>query len=344
MILVLNCGSQSIKWKLFDGNLRVKKEGEKEVFNSKNYKSLLITELERVQNYQSKIKFIGHRVVHGGKNFKKITKITPKNLRGLEKFNTLAPLHNPFNILGIKVARGLFPKAKQIAVFDTEFYSNLPATTRIYPLPAKLCQKYDFQRFGFHGISHEFVAKKAAKLIGKSFKKLKIITCHLGGGSSITAIKNGKAIDTSMGFSPMEGVVMMTRSGSIDPAIILELAKDYSVEKVGKILNFESGLKSICGEKEMLAILKKIQRGDKKAKLALEIFVYQIKKYIGAYFTVLGGCDLLLFTGKIGWGSAKIRNMICKNLLLLRNTKVISLKTNEELAIAEKIINFTPTS
>ena len=177
-------------------------------------------------------------------------------------------------------------------------------------------------------------------MIGKTFKNLKIITCHLGGGVSITAIKNGRAIDTSMGFSPMEGPAMMSRAGSIDPAIILELISDSSVEKVKKILNFESGIKGICGEGEMLTVLKLIKRGDKKAKLALEIFVYQIKKYIGAYFAILGGCDLLVFTGKIGFGSSKIRNMICKDIPILRNTRVIPIKTDEELAIAKKIRTF----
>lgn len=338
MILVLNCGSQSIKWKLFDENLKLKKEEERELFSSKDYQKFLVKELNKIKKYKKEVKLVGHRVVHGGGKFTKPLKITPQNLKTLEKFNKLAPLHNPFNILGIKIAQKNFPRAKQIAVFDTEFYANLPPKAYVYPLAEKLVKKYGFRRFGFHGISHEYAAMKGAAIIGKSFKKLKIISCHLGGGASITAIKNGKAVDTSMGFSPMEGVVMMTRSGSIDPAIILELLSDFSPQKVNNILNFESGLKAICGEKEMIAVLKKIKKGDRKAKLALEIFVYQIEKYIGAYFTILGGCDLLVFTGTIGWCSEKIRNMICKNLNILKNTKVIAIKTDEELAIAKKII------
>ncbi len=337
MILILNCGSQSIKWKLFKNDLKPEKKGGRSVSNSKDYRFFLKEELNKIKEYKKEIKLVGHRVVHGGKDFREPLKITSQNLKKLRKFEKLAPLHNPYNILGIKVAKEIFPKAEQIAVFDTEFYASLPPRAYIYPLPEKLREKYGFRRFGFHGISHEYASKKAAKLTGKNFNKLKIISCHLGGGASITAVKNGKAVDTSMGFSPMEGVVMMTRSGNIDPAIIFELLRDFPPEKVNKILNSESGLKGICGEKEMLDILGKIKKGDKKAILALEIFVYQIKKYIGAYFAILGGCDLLVFTGKIGWGSLKIRDMICEGLPFLENTRVIPIKPDEELAIAEKI-------
>jgi len=334
MILILNCGSQSIKWKLFDKNLRLKKKGKKEVFNTRNFRRDLKKELSSIEE---DINIVGHRVVHGGERFRKPTEITKQVLKELEKFNKLAPLHNPFNVLGIKIARKIFPKSKQIAVFDTEFYANLPKKAYIYPLPEEIRKKYGFRRFGFHGISHEYVAKEAAKKINKPFEKLKIITCHLGGGSSITAIKNGRAIDTSMGFTPMEGIVMMTRSGDIDPGIILELAKNFSFKKINEILNFKSGLKGISGSEDMLEILKKAKKGNKKARLALEIFAYRVQKYIGAYYAVLGGCDLLVFTGAIGSGSAKIRNMICRNLTILQNTKILVIKTDEELAIASKI-------
>lgn len=367
MILILNCGSQSIKWKLFSNNLKLRKEGRQKVFNSKNYQKILVKELNQLNKYQKKINAVGHRVVHGGKEFRKPTKITKKVLKKLEKFNKFAPLHNPFNILGIKVGQKLFPGVSQIAVFDTEFYANLPKKAYIYPLPANIRKKYRFRRFGFHGISHEYVAKTAAKKIKKPFENLKIITCHLGGGSSITAVKNGKSVDTSMGFTPMEGLVMMTRTGDIDPGIVIGLAQKFSLKRINKLLNFESGLKGISGSSEMLEVLKKIKKGNKKAKLALEIFVYRIQKYIGAYFAILDGCDLLVFTGTIGFGSAKIRNMICKNLNILRparqsaarspassltgevgrgasrrlaggNTKVLAIETDEELAIAQKIM------
>jgi len=338
MILVLNCGSQSIKWKLFKDSLKLKKEGKGNVFNSGNYRKILTKELEKVSNYKKEIKIVGHRVVHGGNRFRKPTLINQRNLKELEKFNKFAPLHNPFNILGIRISQKIFPNSKQIAVFDTGFYLNLPEKASNYTLPKYIMKKNGFQRLGFHGISHEFVAKEAAKKVKKPFKKLKIITCHLGGGSSITAIKDGRAIDTSMGFTPMEGVIMMTRPGDIDAGIVLELAKSFSPKRVDEILNLESGLKSISGTKEMLEILRRAKKGNKKAKFALEIFVYKIKKYIGAYFAVLQGCDLLVFTGTIGWGSLKIRKMICKDLTILKNTKILAIEANEELAIAKKII------
>ncbi len=337
MILVLNCGSQSIKWKLFDEKLNLKKKGKQEVFVSRKYQESLRQELTKLIDYKKDIKIVGHRVVHGGNKFREAIKINDKVLRELEKFNKLAPLHNPYNILGIKIAQKVFPKAKQVAVFDTGFYKDLPKKAYIYPLPEKIRKKYGFRRLGFHGISHEYVAKVAAKRIKKPFKKLKIITCHLGGGSSITAIKNGRAIDTSMGFTPLEGLVMMTRSGDIDPGIVLKLTENFSLKKIDKILNSESGLRGISGNSDMLEILKKIKNGDKKAKLALEIFVYRIQKYLGAYYAVLNDCDLLVFTGAIGSGSVKIRNMICKNLVILKNIKILAIETDEELAIAKKI-------
>jgi acetate kinase len=341
MILVLNCGSQSIKWKLFADNLKLKREGKKEVFSFREYPKILLKELNKLDEYQEEIKLVGHRFVHGGPDFLKPLIVTEANLKKLSESDKLAPLHNPFNVLGIKSSQKVFPKARQVAVFDTEFYSKLPEKSYIFPLPEKLRESYGFKRFGFHGISHEYAAKEGAKIIRKNLKNLKIISCHLGGGTSVTATKNGRAIDTSMGYSPMEGLVMMTRSGSIDPAVILELSKDFGASKASDILNFESGLKGISGEDNMLGILKKAGKGDKRSKLALEVYVFQIKKYIGAYFAILEGCDLLVFTGTIGWGSSKIRNMICKNLGILKNTRVIPIKADEESAIAKKIKNLS---
>jgi len=337
MILVLNCGSQSIKWKLFKDDLKLREGAEKSVFNSGDYQRILRKELKKISSYEKEIKIVGHRVVHGGNNFRKPALISKKVLEEIKRFNKFAPLHNPFNILGIKTAQKIFPTSKQMAVFDTGFYRDLPDESSIYPLPEYIRKRFGFQRLGFHGISHEFAAKQAAKEVGQSFKKLKIITCHLGGGSSITAIKNGRAIDTSMGFTPLEGVTMMTRPGDIDAGVVLEIAKKYSTKKTSQILNCESGVKGICGESKMLKVLEKIKKGDRKAKSALNIFTYTIKKYIGAYFAILGGCDLLVFTGTIGWGSRKIRNMICQDLPILKNTKILKIKTNEELAIANEV-------
>lgn len=339
MILVLNCGSQSVKYKIFDRNLKLFEEKEINVRKGISHRKILLEELAELKKYQKEISKIGHRVVHGGEKFRKPLLITKKNLRELVKYNKFAPLHNPFNLLGIEISKIIFPKAKQIAVFDTGFYEDLPEKAFLYGLPEKLGKRYGFRRFGFHGISHEFVAKKGAEEIGRPFEKLKIISCHLGGGSSVAAIKYGKAIDTSMGFTPLEGLLMMTRSGDLDPGILIHLCRIFSAKKVDEILNHQAGIKGICGISDMKEVLKKAETGDKKARLALEVFVYRLQKYIGSYFAVLGGCDLLVFTGSIGSGSEKIRKMVCRNLPILKKTKISAVKTDEELMIAEKIIN-----
>jgi len=280
-------------------------------------------------------------VVHGGEKFREPIKLTNRILKQLEKYNEIAPLHNPFNILGIKVSKEVFPRSQQFAVFDTEFYRNLPEKVYTYALPESLTRKYKFRKYGFHGISHEYVAGKAAKIVKKPLKKLKIISCHLGGGASITAIKYGKAIDTSMGFTPMEGLVMMTRCGDIDPGILLYLVKSskLKVQSLSDILNCESGVKGICKLADMKEVLRAAEKGNKKAKLALEVFVYRVQKYIGSYFGILDGCDIIIFTGAIGFGSKKIREKIYKGLNILNNTKILAIKTDEEFAIAKKIKN-----
>lgn len=342
MILVLNCGSQSIKWKVFlpapagDEKLKLFKEGSVSVLNQNFFQKEIEKELEKIKDL--KVDVIGHRVVHGGRTFQQITKINQNNLVELEKINHLAPLHNPFNILGIKACQKIFNNIPQLAVFDTEFFKDLPEVAHTYALPENAIKKFGFRRYGFHGISHEYVAKIAAGKLKKPLNKLKIITCHLGGGASITAIKNGKAIDTSMGFTPMEGLVMMTRSGSIDAGVVLELVREFTLARAIEILNKESGIKGICGESDMLEVLRKAELGDEKANLALNVFVYSIKKYIGAYFAILGGCDILVFTGSIGVGLPKTRDLVCKDLNILKKTKIMAIDTDEELAIAQKIL------
>ena len=335
MILVLNCGSQSIKWKVFDDKLNVAKEGKREVLDANDFGRTLEEEIRKID--RTTIKLIGHRVVHGGETFIGPIEITGENLLELEKLNHLAPMHNPFNILGIKTCQNIFTGVPQVAVFDTEFFSSLPEKAYTYALPESIVKEFGFRRYGFQGTSHQFVAKRAAEAVKKSLNKLNIITCHLGGGASVAAIKKGKAIDTSMGFTPLEGLVMMTRSGNIDAGIVLELVKNFSIDKAEEILNKGSGVKGICGQGDMIKVLEMVKAGDEKAKLALDVFVYSIKKYIGSYFAILGGCDILVFTGAIGSGSTKIRNMICKELKILGKTKVMAIETDEELAIAQKI-------
>jgi len=328
MILVLNCGSQSIKWKVFNEKLKVVQEGRRNVLAQENFQEILAEELNKID--RTKVNLIGHRVVHGGGIFTKSTEITSNNIGQLEKISNLAPLHNPFNVFGIKKCQEVFGGVKNVAVFDTEFFNDLPSYVYTCALPEEIVKECGFRKYGFHGISHEYVASKT--------KAKKIITVHLGGGCSITAIKNGKAIDTSMGFTPMQGLIMMTRAGDIDSGIVLELVKKYGLDRTNDILNKESGVSGICGEKEMLKVLDKVKAGDKKAKLAFDVFVYSAKKYIGSYFAILGGCDALIFTGSIGSGLKITRNAICKNLDILKNTKIMAVETDEELAIAQKII------
>ena len=335
MILVLNCGSQSIKWKVFGEKLKVLEQNEIQVLDSVDYDKVLASEISRLKDFE--IDLIGHRVVHGGGKFLEPIKINSKNLAELEELNYLAPLHNPYNILGIKMCAKFFNTSLQFAVFDTEFLKTVPEKAFTYALPEKVNREYKFKRYGFHGISHEFVSKKACAIAKKPFSKAKIISCHLGGGCSVAAIKNGKAIDTSMGFSPLSGVVMMTRPGDLDDEIIFNLVEKLGVEKTREIWNKKSGLKGVCGASNMLEIFEMIKSGDQKAKLAFDIFVYSIQKYIGAYYAGLGGCDLLVFTGAIGAGKSQTRDSICKNFNILNKTKILAVETDEELAIAEKI-------
>jgi len=336
MILVLNCGSQSIKWKVFDSKLKTIKQNKLEVLNSGDYSKLLEEELSKLKNFE--ILKIGHRVVHGGKQFRKPTQITEPVLAELKKISHFASLHNPYNIMGIETCRKIFGDTKNFAVFDTDFFKDLPPHAFTYALPENIVKDFGFRKYGFHGISHEYVAKEAAKKLKKSFEKLKIITCHLGGGASIAAIKNGKAVDTSMGFTPMQGLVMMTRPGDMDPGVVLEIVKKYGPDKAEDILNKESGIKGICGEGEFLNVLKQMAEGSERSRRAFDVFVYSIKKYIGAYFAILGGCDALVFTGAIGAGVPKTRDEICRNKDILKKTKVLAIETDEELAIANKIL------
>ncbi len=343
MILVLNCGSTSIKWKVFNlpaqagAKLKPVQEGQCSVTDQNLFQKFLEIELAKVD--RTNITLVGHRVVHGSDKFISPIKIDENNLSELEKISHLAPLHNPFNILTIKTCQNIFKDVSQFAVFDTEFFANLPEKASTYPLPEEIVKEFGFKRYGFQGTSHEFAARKAAEMVKKPISKLKIITCHLGGGASTAAIKNGKAVDTSMGFTPLEGLVMMTRSGNIDAGIVLELVREFSLDKASEILNKQSGIKGICGDSDMLRVLDRVSVGDEKAKLALDVFVYSIQKYIGGYFAILGGCDLLVFTGAIGYGSAKIRNMITKNLDILKKTKILAIKNDEELAIAAKVLS-----
>ncbi len=333
MIAVLNCGSQSLKCKVFDADFNTVSELEKEL-SSDNYKEEIRKELKKIKSF--KIERVGHRVVHGGSLFRDPIEINSEKLSELKKMNHLAPLHNPNNILGIELSKEIFPEAKQIAVFDTGFYKNIPEKAFRYPLPKDIVDKYQFRRYGFHGISHEYVAKKGAKEAGLDFNNSKIISCHLGGGSSVTAIKNGTAVDTSMGHTPLEGLPMTTRVGDLDPGIMIELSKDFSAQELNDLLSKKSGMKAVSGISKMKEVVEKAKKGDKKAALALDIFIYKLKKYIGSYYFILNGCDLLIFTGGIGYNFKEIEGLLRESISVLESVKIIRIKTNEELMIAKK--------
>lgn len=346
-VLALNVGSTSVKSKVFS----LSGESEKEAFSwskanldpkASHEKAFLEFKAElSSRGFVGKIVAVGHRVVHGG-HLKQSLRIGSRELKIMGKYSDLAPLHNPYNILGIKEAVKLFGrKIPQVAVFDTAFFSNLPSHASTYPIPEKYIRKYGLYRYGFHGISHNYSMLEAARLFKRPVNKLKLITIHLGGGASITAIDQGVAIDTSMGFTPLEGLMMGTRSGDIDPGIIFYLANvtKLSLWKLKNILVNESGVYGLCGAKNMLELLNRVEKNDKRAKLAFEIYAYRIRKYIGAYFAVLGGCDALVFTGAIGSGDAITRKKVVTPLKqkLLRNTKVIAILPNEEKMIAREV-------
>lgn len=303
---------------------------------------------------------VGHRVVHGGERFTDAVIIDELVLGEIEKCIMLAPLHNPANLQGISACEALMPQIPQTAIFDTAFHQKMPKYAYIYGLPLSFYKRYGIRRYGFHGTSHEFVGKYAAQLLNKPFEKCKIITCHLGNGSSISAISNGFSIDTSMGFTPLEGLLMGTRCGDIDPAIIpfLQNAEKLDHNAVDQIMNKQSGLKGISGiSNDMREIEEAASGGNENAQLAIDIFAYRIKKYIGAYFAALNGADAIVFTAGIGENSPVIREKCCENLenmgisldlkkndarikeptcISTGKTPVYVIPTNEELAIARK--------
>lgn len=304
---------------------------------------------------------IGHRVVHGGEKFKEPTRITPEVLAAIQALIPLAPLHNPANLLGIEVALESAPSVPQVAIFDTAFHQSLPPYAYRYAIPRKLYEAHQVRRYGFHGTSHRYVAKKAAEFLGRPLDSLNLISLHLGNGASAAAIQNGKCIDTSMGLTPLEGLIMGTRCGDLDPAIIFYLGREtgLSSKEVETILNKESGLKGICGANDMRTVGELAAGGDPEAQLAIRMYCYRIKKYIGAYHAALGPLDALIFTGGIGEHASFIRQGCCAGLAHLgleldqeknrglrdgdaalesrdSRVKILVIPTNEELEIAEQ--------
>lgn len=393
-ILVLNSGSSSIKYQLFDMRDEsvlaagsVEQIGESGSHLS-HYVRTPLAEMEKTirnlpipdhrQGFElissvlketgaladtGELRGIGHRVVHGGEQFKEPVRVTPAVLTAIRALIPLAPLHNPANLLGMEVAMETAPSVPQVAVFDTAFHQSIPPHAYRYAIPKKLYETHQVRRYGFHGTSHRYVAKKAAEFLEKPLTALNLISLHLGNGASAAAIQQGRCIDTSMGFTPLEGLIMGTRCGDLDPAIIFYLARETGLSsgEIEAILNKESGLKGICGVNDMRTIGEMAAAGNVEAQLAISMYCYRIKKYIGAYLAVLGPLDGLIFTGGIGENADFIRAGCCENLAHLglemdneknigrrkgclalesvaSRVKILVIPTNEELEIAEQTV------
>ena len=387
-VLVLNSGSSSIKFKLFDIEKElpllsgvIEQIGEKSSHVKIEFDGKKLEERESIPNHKVGLEIvdkmliksgliknfgdlsgIGHRVVHGGEKFSEPIIVDENAIVEMEKLIPLAPLHNPANIEGIKSSIEHAPNVPQIAVFDTAFHSSLPKHSYMYALPYEVYEENGVRRYGFHGTSHHFVSKEAAKFLDINYDKFNAITLHLGNGASMCAIQNGKSVDTTMGLTPLEGLIMGTRSGDLDPAILFYLSrvKGMGIDDLDKMLNKQSGLKGICGNNDMREVGLMAENGDERAKLALDMFSYRIKKYIGAYSAVLGRVDAIIFTGGIGENDIDARERSCENLENLgikldknRNNqrakeildisdsksrvKVLVVPTDEELEIALRV-------
>jgi len=340
-VLVINAGSSSVKYFLYQmpgaeviARGFVEKIGEETSSLSHFYHGKSHTVTVKVEDVKkamelilqtlsdkevgvleqiSEVGAVGHRVVHGGEEFTGSVVIDDKVIASIKKFADLAPLHNPPNLDGILAAQHHLPGLKQIACFDTAFHATIPKVAYMYALPYELYEKYGIRRYGFHGISHRYVARRAAAIMGRGKYDINAITCHLGNGCSVTAVKEGKSIDTSMGLTPLEGVPMGTRSGDLDPAILFYLAdKDYDVSELNTLCNKKSGLLGLSGISNDMRILQESAlKGDERAKLAIDVFCYRIKKYVGAYAAVLDTVDAVVFTGGIGENSVFMREKIC---------------------------------
>ncbi|MFA5143894.1 MAG: acetate kinase [Candidatus Omnitrophota bacterium] len=296
---------------------------------------------------KSEIDGIGHRVVHGGEEFKESTLITKKVIRSIEKYSELAPLHNPPSLSGIRACSKILAGIPQVAVFDTSFHQTMPQEAFLYGLPFGYYIRYGIRRYGFHGTSHRFVSEEAARVLRRPPASLKLVTCHLGNGCSITAVSGGRSVDTSMGFTPLEGLLMGTRSGDLDPAAVLYILEKegLTIAEVNDVLNKQSGLFGISGiSNDMRDILKGAKGNGKKAgrcRAAIEIYVYRIKKYIGAYQAAMGGLDAVIFTAGIGENNPWIVRRVAAELkgVVSRKTKFLTIPTNEELLIARDTYN-----
>lgn len=391
-VLVINCGSSSLKFQLInseteavlakglcerigiDGRLTYQPTGgEKEVNNLampthteaiQFVIDALTNEKTGVVKSLDEIGAVGHRLVHGGEKFASSVVITEEVKKAVEECNDLAPLHNPANLIGVNACEKLMPNTPMVAVFDTAFHQTMPEKAYMYGLPYEYYEKYKVRRYGFHGTSHSFVSKRAAELVGVPYDQTKTIVCHLGNGASVSAVLNGKSVDTSMGLTPLEGLVMGTRSGDIDPAILEFIAKKENLDIAGlmNMLNKKSGVFGLSNgvSSDFRDLTAAAEEGQKPAQIALEVFAYRVAKYIGAYTAAMNGVDNIVFTAGIGENVVKVREEVCSYLGFLgieldkeannkrgeeviistpeSKVKVLVVPTNEELAIARETV------
>ena len=392
-VLVINCGSSSLKFQLInaetekvlakglcerigiDGRLTYQPAGgekEKSDLAMPTHTEAIQFVIDALTNEKTgvvksldEIGAVGHRLVHGGEKFASSVVITDEVKKAVEECNDLAPLHNPANLIGVAACEKLMPGTPMVAVFDTAFHQTMPEKAYMYRLPYEYYEKYKVRRYGFHGTSHSFVSKRAAEVMGKSYDEVKTIVCHLGNGSSVSAVLNGKCVDTSMGLTPLEGLVMGTRSGDIDPAIMEFIAKkeNLDIEGVMEVLNKKSGVFGISGglSSDFRDLTDAMNAGDKKAKIAMDVFSYRVAKYIGSYAAAMNGVDDIVFTAGIGENDDYVRQEVCKYLGYLgvdfdfevntglrgkeaeltkegSKVKVFVIPTNEELAIARETL------
>lgn len=388
-ILVINCGSSSLKFQLInseseqvlakglcerigiDGRLVYQAaEGEKEITEAAmpTHTEAVKMVLEALVNPKTgaigsleEIGAVGHRVVHGGEAFTKSTLIDDEVIKAVESVSDLAPLHNPANLIGIRACQKLMPGVPMAAVFDTAFHQTMPKEAYMYAIPYKYYEQYKVRKYGFHGTSHSYVSKRAAEILEKPYDSLKTIVCHLGNGASVCAVKNGRSVDTSMGLSPLEGLVMGTRSGDVDPSVLEFIAQkeNLDISQVMEVLNKESGVYGVSGvSSDFRDVEAAADAGDARADLAQEMFCYRVAKYIGSYTAAMNGVDAICFTAGLGENSGMIREKICNYLEYLgvkldeeankkrgvdlvistedSRVKVLMVPTNEELAIARE--------
>ncbi len=387
-ILVINAGSSSLKYQLLnpetqqvlakglcerigiDGKFTYKPEGKQAVKEAdvampthneaiKAVLDALVDKDNGVVGSMKEIDAVGHRVVHGGEKFAKSVLITGEVMAAIEECNPLAPLHNPANIIGIKACQALMPDTPMVAVFDTAFHQTMPAEAYMYALPYEYYEKDKVRRYGFHGTSHKYVTQRAAAMLGKPLEELKLISCHLGNGSSIAAVDGGKSVDTSMGFTPLAGLPMGTRCGDIDAGILQYLMNKYGmdIDKMLNVLNKKSGVEGLsCVSSDFRDLETAAEKGDQKAALAQKKFAYEVRKYVGAYAAAMGGVDAVIFTAGVGENDKTIRSMVCEGLEYMglkldeaandvrgketvisaadSKVKVLLIPTNEELMIA----------